>query len=98
MPARKGSGGWVLLAAVLVFGTSLSVSQADVVLDGTMGGSGALAGPDFVIDAVDGRRVRTQGAACGIGRAVPSDAKSRARARSVRSTRQRRPGPRRLGP
>lgn len=57
MPARTHIGGWVLLAAILVFETSVSVSRADVVLDGTLGGSGALAGPDFVIDALDGRTI-----------------------------------------
>jgi filamentous hemagglutinin family protein len=35
------------------------LSQADVVLDGTMGGSGALAGPNFTIDTLNGRTIGT---------------------------------------
>jgi hypothetical protein len=46
MPAHTPRGGWVvLLTSALVLATSLSVSQADVVLDGRRGGAGALAGP-----------------------------------------------------
>ncbi len=58
MPARTHSGrGLSFLAAVLLSWTSGSVVQADVVLDGSLGSIGPLAGPDFMIDAVDGRTV-----------------------------------------
>lgn len=58
MPSHKETGGRVSrLAAVLIAWTS--IAEADVVLDSTLGGGGALAGPDFVIDAVDGRTVGT---------------------------------------
>ena len=58
MPARTHSGRWFsLLAAVLLSWTGGSVVHADVVLDGSLGSIGPLAGPDFTIDAVDGRTV-----------------------------------------
>ncbi len=60
MPARTHSGRWLsLLAAILLSWTGGSVVHADVVLDGSLGASGSLAGPDFTIDAVDGRTVST---------------------------------------
>ena len=58
MRSHKNTGGRVSsLAALLVAWTG--IAEADVVLDGSLGGSGALAGPDFVIDAVDGRTIGT---------------------------------------
>ena len=58
MPTRKGRGrGLVLLVAVLTGLSGSALSHADVVLDGTMGGSGALAGPAFAIEASDGTTV-----------------------------------------
>ena len=60
MPARTHSGrGLSFLAAVLLAWTSGSVVHADVVLDGSLGSVGPLAGPDFMIDAVAGRTVGT---------------------------------------
>ncbi|MDH3317076.1 MAG: filamentous hemagglutinin N-terminal domain-containing protein, partial [Gammaproteobacteria bacterium] len=54
MPTLKYSGRRLpALAAVLIVWTG--VIYADVAFDGTMGRSGALAGPGFTIDAVDGR-------------------------------------------
>ncbi len=48
-----------VLSIFLIYWACVSITHADVVLDGSLGAIGPLAGPDFMIDAVAGRTVGT---------------------------------------
>lgn len=56
------SGGMIFLIRTLLIGVSLpslllTASDAQITLDGSLGAKGALAGPDYVVDATVGRQV-----------------------------------------